>query len=348
MDYKNLQLEREMKLGSVLDDSKTTILWDWINPEYATLAIVGDQNRSARKDIVRRIAQNIHQHDEQVVFWITSDQSGMNFEAEVNDSVTWLEAMPDLPIEYDPNQYFRERRGIFPATFFELIVLSIGEFKLREHIPVITYRAHAEGPTHGYKRAFESLDNTKAKASLLQALSEIGNVRWHLTPEGRKFVIPAGVSRYEKAAWMVLAMWNFWAQVCRVDHPQQYLLIIEPDKEVMLGEHESELKNYVFRCLDVMRSMTDEVTMSLLLSLETMFPIPELGIRKRILMQTHESDIDMFTPEHKEFFGDRLYEEWEKGHSYVAYLLDSYTGKSCIVEIHPDQIEFVENKSPIV
>lgn len=349
MEYSNTQLEREMIMGNVLDEHqpKTLIRWDWMNPDFATIAIVGDEERSSRRGIVRKIAQNIHRHDDRVVFWITSDQSGSNYPAESDDSITWLEEKPDLPVDYDPNQYFRDRRSIFPAIYFDLVAQGKGGYKLREYVPSVSYRAHAEGPTHGYNRIFESMENTAAREVLLEAFKDTCNVKWHITQEGRKFIIPSGVSAYEKAAAMVLAMWNFWAQICRIDRPQQFMLIIEPDKDMMLGEHENELKNYIFRMLDVMRSLTEEITMSLLLSLETMFPIPELGIRTRILLQTHRSDFDLFTPEHKKFFGPLLYEEWKKGHPHVAYIQDSYTGESCIGDMHPDRIEFAQNQDVV-
>lgn len=340
MDNMNTLQEREMIIGSVIDGSQvgTPIRWDWMNPDYATIAFVGDKARSDRKSIVSKIAQNIHQNDGKAVYWITSDQSAEVYPAEIDDSITWLEEKPDLPVEYDPNQLFRDRRGLFPATFFNLIAQGKGGFKFRDYVPSVTYRSHAKGPTHGFHRIFEKIGSSTAREVLMNALEETGNVKWHVTPEGRKFIIPADVSAHEKAAAMVLAMWNFWAQICRLDNPQQFILIIEPDKEIMLGEHESELKNHIFRTLDIMRSLSEEITTSLLLSLETMFPIPELGIRTRVLLQTHQSDFDMFTPEHKAFFGPLLYEEWSKGNSHVAYIQDSYTGESCIGELNPERI----------
>ncbi|TVY06579.1 hypothetical protein [Paenibacillus cremeus] len=341
----NHNIKSEMIMGSVLDGvrSGAPIRWDWMNPDYTTIAFVGDKDRSARKSIVRKMATNINQYDNKAVYWITSDQSSeSSYPVENDDSITWLEEKPDLSEEYDPNQYFRERRGIFPATYFDLIAQGKGRFNLRDYVTAVSYRAHMEGPTHGYQRTFESLGDSSAKEVLLEALEKTGNVEWHVTPEGRKFTIPAGVSVNEKAAAMVLAMWSFWAQVCRFDNPQQFILIIEPDKDLMIGEHESELKNLLFRVFDAMRSLSEEITMSLVLSLETMFPIPELGIRTRVLLQTHQSDLDMFTAEHKVFFGPRLYEEWGQGNSHVAYIQDSYTGESCIGELHPDRIGFSE------
>lgn len=346
-DLKKL-LERDMIVGSVLNGSHitTNILWDWMNPDYATIAFIGDNDKSARKKIVSKIARNIHQHDPKIVYWITSDQSGLTFPAEADDSITWLEDKPDLPHEYDPDQLFRERRGIFPATYFHLIA-GKGGFNFRDYVSSISYLSHIEGPLMGYRRIFHSLNNHGVQKVLQEAVEATGNVMWHLTPEGRKCIIPAGKSIYEKAAAMVLAMWNFWAQICRLDHPQQFLLILEPDKEIMLGEHESELKNYIFRMFEIMRSLSEEITMSLVLSLETMFPVPELGIRTRVLLQTHQSDFDMFTPEHKAFFGPLLYEEWSKGNNYVAYIQDIHIGENCIGEFSPEKIEFIEEQTDL-
>ncbi|MCY9665871.1 hypothetical protein M5X11_12990 [Paenibacillus alginolyticus] len=346
MEYRNTQLEREMIMGCVLEghQANTPIRWDWMNPDYATIAFLGDKEKSARKNIVSKVARNIHLYDDKVVFWITSDLSGESYPTETDDSIAWLEEKPDLPAAHDPNQYFRDRRGIFPATYFDLTAQGKGGFNFREYVPAVSYRAHMEGPTHGYHRIFESMGNSSAKEVLLHAINDTCKVKWHVTPEGRKFIIPAGVSVYEKAAAMVLAMWSFWAQICRLDNPQQFMLIIEPDKDILLGEHESEFKNHIFRTLDVMRSLSDEITMSLMLSLETMFPIPELGIRTRVYLQTYQSDFDMLTDEHEEFFGPLLYEEWGKGNSHVAYIQDSYTGESCIGELHPDRIRFAEQQ----
>ncbi|GGG17522.1 hypothetical protein [Paenibacillus abyssi] len=341
--YSNPQIDREMKMGHVIDSPDTAIRWDWMNPSYATLAVVGDSVRSSRKAMVSKIAHNIHQHDNQAVFWITADQTEHSSSVEIDDSIAWLEDRPDISKDYDPNQYFRDRRSIFPAVYFDLMAQGKGQFRLRDYVPSITYRSHMEGPTHGYQRLFEGIQDPQIRETLLGAHKKVQNgVEWHITDTGRKFIIPSGVSKEEKAAAMVLSMWSFWSYICRIERPQQFLLIIEPDKDVMLGEHGTELKNYIIRTMDVIQKLTEELTLAVLLSSDTMFPVSEMAIRTRVFLETHESDMDMFTPEHKEFFGERLYREWEKGNSHVAYIQDFYSGKSCVGDLNPAAIAFTE------
>lgn len=131
--------EKEIIMGNVIGVN-TPIRWDWTSPDYALISIVGDRVKSARKAIVNKVAQSIHQHDEKAVFWVTQDQSAGEYGFESDDSIAWLEEKPDLPREHDPNQYFRERRGMFPAIYFNLVCKEEGPFNFRDLVPTVSYR----------------------------------------------------------------------------------------------------------------------------------------------------------------------------------------------------------------
>ncbi|MGF7033406.1 hypothetical protein J2T17_004354 [Paenibacillus mucilaginosus] len=316
-----------------------------MDPNYATLAIMGDAKRSGRKDIVQKIASNIHRHDDQAVLWITSEVPEDVLGTIHDDSIPWIEAQPDLPEDMDPAHYFRNRRNLILNTYLNLVAKARGGFSLGDVVPEYSYRRHMEGPSYGYMRFLEAHPDKEKARILMEALEQAQSVTWLLTPQGRRLIIPKDASTYEKAAIMVLGIWNFWAQICRIENAQQFLVIIEPDKDMMMGEHDSELKVFIENALNVCREMSEEITMSLLLSTETVFPVPELYIRTRVFMELAKSDLDMFTEDSRNFFGQELYEEWDKGNRYAAFIIDQKSGESCLGDMAPKEIEFIESEA---
>lgn len=198
----------------------------------------------------------------------TADDSDVLDTNTVSSAIETLEYEADLEQEIDLEQLFRNRRNIFPAIYFELITQGKLGFTFRGNTPQFSYRANAEGPTHGYARLFDRIADIQQAAVMKEALQATKQVVWHDTAYGKKFLISKTGNPEEKAAHFVLALWNFWAQICLQDEPQQFLLIIEPPKDMLKSnQHETELKKYIVKVLQTLQEMTEEVTLSFILSL---------------------------------------------------------------------------------
>lgn len=331
---------QEIKIADILEPTERenqSVIWDWLDPSFASLAILGDSEASVRKDKVKDIANLIHNNDNKAVYWITDDDSDLLETNNVSNAIEVIEYEADLEPKLDPQQVFRKRRNIFPAIYFELITQGKLGFTYRDNTPPLSYRANVEGPTHGYARLFETIADSKQANVMKDALQATKSVVWHDTPSGKKFLIPKIGNSEEKASQLVLALWDFWAQICLCDDPQQFLLIIEPPKDMLRSnEHETELKNYIVKVLQTLQEISEEVTLSFILSLETYFPMAEMNMRTRIFLQTVDTDFDVYAEVNKPFFGDRIFNEWEAGNKEAAFLYDEFTQQSLVGTLRID------------
>lgn len=326
-------------------EGRESVIWDWLEVNQASFSILGDKETSVRVSTVKDIARLIHESDEKAVYWITDDNTELTGEVIKESSIPILDGIGDIDKNYDPEQIFKQRRNNFAQMYFEMFSQGkLGQAFKDVSMP-ISYRGHNEGPLHGYERMISNL--TEYKDELQYALDQVKEVNWHKSNLGRKFIIDSSLNPYQQATAFTLAVWNFWSMICLMEEPQPFLLIIElPKSMVRSDQHDTPIRNTVLSILDTIKSISMEATVSYILSSETMFPIMEMGVRKQILLQTRDSDFDMFEDASRAFFGERIYEEWEKGHKEAGVLLDEFNRETTLISIKVKP--YIEDNNEIV
>ncbi|MES7218707.1 hypothetical protein U6N72_12825, partial [Cutibacterium acnes] len=69
--------------------------WAWWHEHHARLAIIGDNQLSPRKEMVKSIARLIHDRDPHAVFWITGEPKSSLSEVFPIHAIPWVEQFPD-------------------------------------------------------------------------------------------------------------------------------------------------------------------------------------------------------------------------------------------------------------
>lgn len=331
---------KEIQIGTVLNakpDDFKKVVWDWQNVEQAIFAVLGNKHDSIRTKFVKDIAGLIHESDQNAVYWITTDTSDVQGEGQSNNYIRSLESFGDISKEFDPEQIFRTRRTAFINQFFETYSqFSMGKSFGEIALP-ISYRSNMEGPLNGYERMINELDQYRRE--LEEGLKMIDNVKLYDSTLGKKYVIQENADPLQQTLEFTLAVWNFWSMICLKENKQPFLLIVELPKSMMISDnHDTELKRGIVSMMSILKSICDEATVSMILSSETMFPIYELNIRQRIFLQTHHSDFDMFDENSRQYFGEEVYIEWDKGNHAAACIVDEFTKELNVVQLHVSEV----------
>jgi hypothetical protein len=327
----------QMKLGHVLGDLEKIIHWDWTSPQYSLVGLIGDQHRSGRREIVRKIAENIHIHNPGSVFWVTTDSSNMSDQKILDSSIPWSEGLSDEAGIYENFAIHRQR---FSSAFFQLCAY-VNNVKLEDVVPQIKYNYQLQGPMHGYYERFKALKNKEHRQFFLDVSELIQTITWHQTAQGIKYLIPNSDNIHERAAYMVLGLWDLWANILlmKVEEKKHITIIIETDKEFMMGEHDADHKQIILMVMNIMKDMTDISPTSIIFSNETAFPSAPLNVDTSVYLETFESDLDMFDPEQLASL-KKIHVEWESGNKYAARIYDKQLGSPYLGNLNPSLIRF--------
>lgn len=317
--------------------------WAWYHHNHSRLAIIGDNELSPKRAIVRELARELQKRDEKVVYWVTGEEDLAPGQEYSVDAIYWIEELPDPPIEYVDRDIFIENRKFFSSAYMQLLCKIRGT-NPRLIFPTISYRSHIEGPMHGYLRAINQVQDHEVKEWFVRKFEELQTVSWTQTKEeGRKYYICRNGSIYEKALSLLKALWSFWAYTAKMDSPQQLMLIIEPPKELLLHTDDPIIRNILGEALRIMKYLTEELTLSLVLSSEAMYPILDHHYRYKIIFQTKDSDIDLWDEENQKNIGyPPLYEAWQNGRIEAGLFEDSYTGNLYALFFRTDNMRYMD------
>jgi hypothetical protein len=307
--------------------------WAWWHEQHSRLALIGDKKQSPTKQIIQSVAKLIHERDPKSVYWITDEEKSSLSEVVGMDSISWVEAFSDPPVEYEDRKIFIENRKFFSTSFFRLLAGTKGIHR-KDLMPPSSYKAHVEGPMAGYIRTIDQMQDGEHKQWLQSEVKALSNVYWYQTrQEGTKYYLKTDGNEYDRALSFLTAAWSFWTYTCQVDDPKQLLLIIEAPKEFLVPNADPLVQEIIAEALRILSFLSITTTTTVILASETFYPIPEQNYRFRVFFETRDSDIDLTLPENKEVIQlPSLFEAWENGLSKVAMWEDNYTGERFATE----------------
>jgi hypothetical protein len=317
----SISIQKPIILGNFLHGNGE-MAWGWWLFEHAQLAIVGDQYRSPRKKIVSGIAELLNERDPNCVYMISTEKPSCG-EQLMFDAISWVEDYPDPPEEYSDRQTFINNRNFFNSSYFNLYAQKLGIAR-SQLLPPIRFRPHVEGPLNGYKRAINSLEgNIPYKEDLLNAINQLSQVPWvHTRDRGRVFYIESSKDIYEQALSFLTGVWSFWAYTCQTEMPQQMLLIVEIPKDLLRFGVDPVVEKTVLQALKILQYVSIVTTTTLILSSDMLYPAPELQFRYKLILQTHDSDLDFTNPKVRQFIDPAVLEEWERGNPNAGIWMD--------------------------
>lgn len=319
--------------------------WAWYHEHHAELAIIGHHELSPRLQIVQQLQKSITSRDNEAVYSITvgKPESG---EKHSIDAIAWLEEFSDPPEFISDRNVFIEDRIFFSSSYYNLIAKSIN-VERETLLPPIRYKANLEGPLAGYLRAIAALEKDHIhKSKLISDTNNVLKVEWTRTHgEGHKYFIDPEASIYEQAIALLVATWSLFALTCQQDNPQQYLVIVEIPKQLLTIDVDPMVGKIVYDCLAILKRISGTTTLTLVISSEMLFPVPELSFRYKLLLQTKDSDYDLTNNQDiRDTVDQNIIKDWDKRQKFSALWIDDITSNpedACIpLKINSNQFEF--------
>ncbi|GAA0847922.1 hypothetical protein ABER99_21880 [Paenibacillus glucanolyticus] len=323
MSENNL-LYQSIKLG-VNPETGEDIVWPWNQEEHSTMTIVGDDLKSPRKKLVERIISEVQSMKLGSVYQIL-DSVVLKGELMESDAILWTESLPDPPEDYEDRENFINNRRYFSTSYFNLFAQS-KMITRPELLPPTSYRWNYEGPLFGYLRAIERLDDGHPyKNDLKIEMEKLTRVEWYQSADaGRIFYLDQHENIYNKALSFLRAVWSFWAIVGKLDEPTQMLLVVEVPHQLIDINLEPKIAEIINFSFNILRYLTYETTVTLLLSSDKLNPAPENHFRhKLIFTASKHTDFDLTSEGIKEYVNPILFETWESGDNSAGIHFDDH------------------------
>lgn len=281
-DHKTITIGKNALTGEAVQ-------WPWTEEDFSTMTIVGSADNSPRLSLVENIIQEAIQQDSKSVFQIRVGKPSSHESAISSDAISWNGQFSDPPSDVEDRDIFIGNRMFFCSNYFGLLAQSKGVTR-SELLPPTSYRWNIEGPLEGYRRAIDNLDEEHPyKLSLQSEMKKLDEAHWYQSDQsGFIFYMEESHDDYALAQNFLYAVWSFWAEVGKLDDPQQMLLVIEMPKALVNITLDPEVNQVVIRALEILRYLTRETTTTMLLSSEMLYPAPELHFRHKIIFQSAE------------------------------------------------------------
>lgn len=309
--------------------------WMWFDPLCNRMSIVGDREKSIRREYTKKMAEILQSNHQTSVYWITAEEqlSEDNSKAYQINRIPALDAYPDPPEDYIDRESFIHKRNFFVSNYMNLLC-EVKGFERQQVLPNVSYRSHLEGPANGYLRAIQSIENSTLRQELEEGLREVEVVNWQKTDKhGYKFSVKQSRNLNEKLLSFLTAIWSFWAEVFLAEDEQHIVLIIEPPTELLEAmEDHPHIRNILNELLFFMREITDDLAVTLIVSSEYLFPANEHHYRHRLIFQTYHSDINVWSGEFQGELEDKqIVEDWKSGRRDSGIVFDVSEGKQITI-----------------
>ncbi|KJD43790.1 hypothetical protein [Paenibacillus terrae] len=313
-------------------ETAAEVFWPWHEEEHSTIIVVGSATKSPRLSFVERLISEIQTQDREAVYRITTSDKvlGVRFDS---DAILWSEKMPDPSELYEDRDVFINNRRFFSSAYFNLIAFSKGVTR-SDLMPPTSYKWHMEGPLNGYIRTIENLEESHAlKNELKHELEKLCRVPWFKSKEnGTVYYLEESEDLTIRALSFLRAVWSFWAMVGKLDEPQQMVLAVDIPRELLEVTLNPLVTEIVSVSFNILRYLSYETTLGLLLSSEMMYPAPEKQFRNKIVFNTDlDSDFNLNSDDIKLAINPLLYEKWDKGEPNTGVYFDDFIGSQVIL-----------------
>ncbi|MBN8202549.1 hypothetical protein [Bacillus sp. NTK034] len=296
--------------------------WHWYDLYSSKTAIIGDKNQSNKMQLLEKISDTLYQIDHKSLFWIGDVRPG---ESETSDDFNMIEFESQPAERHVRNGPFEETRMSFVQLYFEALCIKRGVTR-SELIPLASYRKHQEGPLVGYLRAINSLQDSEEKEWLLKELKKLETITWNYK-RGYVYETKDVESPVDLLIEYIKGMWSYWALTSSLAEPQQMLLVIDIPKKLTEMDTSVEIKEIIRKLLGSIVQLSEIITVSVIISTETMFPVPELNIRHQLYLPYSSNDFSWHQVENQPFFNSDVIEAWSNHNSSCGLWIDFATGE---------------------
>ncbi len=312
-----------------LEIGKEKFKWDWSNRFNCIAAVIGDNESSAKQKFIQQIAYEISQKDNQSVFWIGPR---MVRGKELNEDgfvLDLLEFESHPTSEKHVAHEFESERMQLVQVYLKILSLVKG-IKREDLVPLASYQKHVEGPLHGYLRAIDSIENTSHKEWIDNQFSGLKRIKWEYQ-DGYRYVYDSHISDEEGLLDLFKGVWSFWALTSTFITPQQLLLVVDIPKVLTDINTPKEIKSIVKELLEILSKLSEKITLTVMISTETMFPIPELNIRHQLFLKYDSLDYDWRVPSNQNFFPAEVLDGWIRNEPNKGVWFDFFSGEVAVL-----------------
>lgn len=301
--------------------------WHWYDLYSSKTAIIGDKHISNKIPFLEKICDTLYEIDNKSLFWIGDERPG---NLETSDQFNMLE-FESQPAERNvKNGHFEETRMSFVQLYFEALCIKKGVAR-SEFIPLASYRRHQEGPLNGYLRAINSLQDSEEKEWLLAELKELETITWNYK-RGYVYEIKEVGSPVDLLIEYLKGIWSYWALTSSLAEPQQMLLVVDIPKVLTEMDTNADIKRIISSLLGIIVQLSEIITMSVIISTETMFPVPELNIRHQLYLPYSSNDFSWQQEENQQFFNSDVIEAWSTNNNPSCGIwIDFATGEKITI-----------------
>lgn len=301
--------------------------WHWYDLYSSKTAIIGDKKQSNKMQLLEKISDTLYHIDHRSLFWIGDVRPG---DSETSDDFNMIEFESQPAERHVRNGPFEETRMSFVQLYFEALCIKRGVAR-SELIPLASYRKHQEGPLNGYLRAINSLQDSEEKEWLQNEIKQLEAITWNYK-RGYVYEIHEAEDPIDLLIEYIKGMWSYWALTSSLAEAQQMLLVIDIPKKLTDLNTSTEIKEIIRKLLGSMIQLSEIITVSVIISTETMYPVPELNIRHQLYLPYSSNDFSWQQAENQPFFNSEVIEEWSNKSSNCGLWLDFATGEKVTIQ----------------
>ncbi|WP_066298073.1 hypothetical protein [Bacillus sp. FJAT-29937] len=314
--------------------------WNWKDLYNCKLAIMGSNKLSNKQQLLDNITGQINKVDPKAVFRIGNflyDKVNLKT-SDHRDYYNLVEFENGPTTESFIAREFESRRMDFVQILLKLYSLLL-KMPRTDFLPLASYQKSIEGPLIGYLRAAEKMEEGETKDWVLAQFQSLEKIEW-IYKNGYTYYVDESKPAEEMSLDLLMGIWSFWALTSTLEEPQQMLLVLDIPKKLTDIDADQSIKEIIKQLITYVSSLPDEITLSIILSTETMFPIPELNIRHQLYLNYDSPDFDWRVAENEEFFLPEIIERWTKHSKTDGIWLDMALGeKKALSEIVEVNIE---------
>ncbi|MGE8081340.1 hypothetical protein [Peribacillus loiseleuriae] len=315
------------------------LLWNWSDLYHSRVAFIGSNEGTTKRLALKEIAKNIQGIDNKSVYTITSF-SDMPFPNE--DEHFNLLNFEKVPKGIQSESTFGITRMKFVQEYLNVLA-DLKREKRTDLIPLSTYQPHLEGPLAGYVKSVENLEDSRDKNWLQENFQELERIPWKYTNEhGYTYQYNSAGNAQETFLSFLKGCWSFWAMTALLEEQQDILLIIETPTNLIDIDSHPVYKKLTKDFLGILIQLSYEITCTVLISSESLYPIPELNIRHQAFWNFNSSDFDW--RDNELFFSKDVVSAWKDNNNNIANWLDLAEQKKYIINVlEPLDIKLVDD-----
>jgi hypothetical protein len=325
----NIQPYQAIPLGKYISGGNK-LQWAWSHEYHARLAIFGDDHQT-KKLLLSHIASFIQEQDDNVVYWITSNDRTEKGETVTPQNILDFESLESYSDNNISEQKeFIEHRRHLASMYFDLLAIKKG-IDRKALLSESTYREHIEGPLMGYLRAIQETKDKDLKQWLEQQTLPLGKVKFKKTEKGRIYSIDTALEPIDQIIKFYRACWSLWAFLSTRIEQQQYLFMIEFPEVLFSSSMNQQVQQIIHTLLQYLNTATMVTTTSLVTTSTHIGTLYTQNYRHKLFMEGTK-DLSLEDENNINFFTKEVIQSWKQKKKNVFLWLDEADKKRYILQ----------------